>query len=261
LPSLREYQQGFARAVLGGDSAVTPHIVAARGLAAESGLAVYRNNMLSNVRAGLRISYPVVLRLIGEDCFRQAADEYLRQVPSTSGDLAEYGGSFGDFLARYPATRELVYLPDVARLEWAIDEAGRAADASLLELARLAAVAPQQLGALRFRLHPSARLIASPYPIFSIWQVNQSEYRGEDRIDLAQGGVCLLVMRRTEDVDVEPVAEAEFALLCALHRGAPLGTALEAALAVDAAFELAPCLQRHGLAGSFTDFEIAEGKQ
>ena len=79
------------------------------------------------------------------------------------------------FLASYPPARELGYLPDVARLEWAIDQANIAADAAPFDLSALASVAPDALGEMRFQLHPSARLIASPYPVLRIWQVNQPE--------------------------------------------------------------------------------------
>ena len=48
---------------------------------------------------------------------------------------------FGDFLACYPHAREPPYLPDVARLEWAMDEAGRAADAGGTPEAMLDALA------------------------------------------------------------------------------------------------------------------------
>lgn len=257
--SLRESQEEFARALLGYGSAAARDVVAARGLAPEAGLGVYRNNMLSNYRAALQASYPVVLRLIGPDCFRQAVDGYVRATPSVSGDIGDYGDSFGDFLARNPPTRNLIYLPDVACLEWAIDEAGRAADASSLDLARLAEVASDRLADLRLQLHPSARLLSSPYPVLRIWQANQPQYEGDERIDLAAGGCHLLVMRRADEVEIEALAEAEFALLGALHRGATLGTALQAAISADAAFDPAPCLQRLALSGSLAGFEMAEG--
>ena len=73
------------------------------------------------------------------------------------------------FLAQHPSTAALPYLPDVARLEWAIDEVNRAADgatdpSSVLEA--LAAVAPERLPGLTLRLAPRCRLdrIALPDP-------------------------------------------------------------------------------------------------
>ena len=47
--------------------------------------------------------------------------------PSTPSAQSGSGGMIEE-LAAYPHARELPYLPDVARLEWAVDEAGRAAD-------------------------------------------------------------------------------------------------------------------------------------
>ena len=76
-----------------------------------------------------RATYRVVRELVGAPFFDAAVDAFVRAHPSTGGDLNVYGGEFADFLAAYPHARDLPYLPDVARLEWALDEAHRAADA------------------------------------------------------------------------------------------------------------------------------------
>ena len=53
--------------------------------------------------------------------FGEAARQYIVGHPSLSGDLNDYGGEFAQFLAAYPHAADLPYLPDVARLEWAIN--------------------------------------------------------------------------------------------------------------------------------------------
>lgn len=258
MPSLHELQSAFARGLFDpADTAVLAHLAGARGMDAAAGFAVYRNNTLSNYRAALREAYPVIRRLVGETFFDQAADNYVRATPSAFGDINIYGDAFGAFLANCPGARELAYLPDVARLEWACHSAFGAADAQPLDTARLAEVPPEQLDELRFTLHPSASLLDSPWPILAIWRVNQPDFAGEQSVDLAAGGDRLLVMRRGHDVDLEPLDAAEHALLAALAAGAPLGGAMEAALAEDAAFGLGSFLQRHVAAGTLVDFRLS----
>ena len=62
------------------------------------------------------------------------------------------------------------YLPDVAKLEWAMDSVFHAADAVPLDLQALAAVPPEVFATLRFDLHPASRIVCSPYPILRIWR-------------------------------------------------------------------------------------------
>lgn len=257
MPSLHELQSAFAHGLLDpADAAVLAHLHGARGMDAAAGLDVYRNNTFANYRAALREAYPVILRLVGEDYFNRAADTCVRAAPSAFGDINVYGEVFGAVLADAPGARELAYLPDVARLEWACHRAFGAADAQPLDFARLAAVPPERLDALRFALHPSASLLVSPWPILAIWSVNQPGFSGGQSVDLASGGSRLLVMRRGHDVDLEPLDAADYAMLTALEAGARLGEAIESAFAAGAGFDLNAFLRRHVLAQTLVDFRL-----
>jgi hypothetical protein len=145
-------------------------------------------------------------------------------------------------------------LPDVARLEWAIDQANIAADAPPFDTAALRAVPPGAHGELRFVLHPSAQFVASPYPIFHIWQVNQAGHTGDDRVDLGEGGDALLVRRASDGVVVERLATGEQAFLAALASNRSLREATERAFGIDPSFDLAGTLKHHVAAGSLVAF-------
>ncbi len=246
MPSLHELQRRFSAAAIFGDPAAAASLgVLAGALSPASRLAVYRNNVLGNYRKVLAATYPVVKRLVGSAFFDAASDHYVRGHPSTRGDVNHYGGAFGDFLASYSPARGLAYLPDVARLEWAIDQAAIAADVPPLDLSALAAVAPERLAELRMCVHPAVRLMASPFPILHIWQSNQPGYDGDDRIDLAEGGDSLLVARADSGVIVERIAAAEHAFLASLAANASLAQAAERASGVDPRFDLAAVLRTH----------------
>lgn len=246
MPSLREMQRGFAAATLFGDSAAAAGLAIAAGdLDPQTRVAIYRNNILGNYRKVLAATFPVVRRLVGPAFFDAATDQFVRGHPSRHGDVNRYGGDYATFLASYPPARGLGYLADVARLEWAIDQADIAADAAPFDVSTLAVVAPDALAELRFRLHPSARLIASPYPVLRIWQVNQPDHDGDDHVDLGEGADLLLVVRGDRGVSIDRVGTGEHAFLGALAIGATLGTAATRASDVDSAFDLAATLRRH----------------
>jgi hypothetical protein len=252
LPSLRELQSGFVDAVFAADDArfrrdvLTP--------SSERCFAVYRNNAFTNLSEALRAVYPVVERLVGAEFFAQAARRYVHATPSTSGDLHRFGACFPEFLVSLPACRDLVYLPDTARLEWLMHEAFHAADHAPLALDRLAAVPPDQYDGLRFCLHPACRLLDSPYPVHRIWEVNQTDAAETALVQLDDGGVHLLVARPAASVEIEVVGAAEFATLAALARGETLGVAFERACREDGAFDAAQFLRRRVAAHTLIDF-------
>ena len=219
-------------------------------------LDVYRNNVFSNYRSALEAVYPAILSLVGADYFRQAAQRYIERYPSGSGDIHHYGGDFRILLASLPGAAELAYLPDVASLEWSIHAAFHAADYVRLDLSRLQSVAAEDYPRLRFALNPAARLLRSDYPIRRIWQVNLPDYQGDQRVDLAEGGENLLVMRRNFVMEVEAIATADSAALTAFQRNEMLGQALDVTLAIDADFDVGSFLQRYVLNETIAEFRV-----
>ncbi|MFO1313254.1 MAG: DNA-binding domain-containing protein [Burkholderiales bacterium] len=207
-------------------------------------LAIYRNAVRANYRNALGASYPVVRELTGAPFFHAAVDAFVEAHPSTGGDLNVYGDAFPQFLARYPHARSLPYLPDVARLEWALDEAMRAGDAEADPegvLRTLAATRPDAVAALRASLDPSCRLVRSAFPVMRIWQVHQDD--GDRSVDLEAGPDHLVVRREGDVPSIARVPPAGFAFLEALAAGASLGDAVEAALGVEASFDVGLALR------------------
>jgi hypothetical protein len=246
MPSLRELQRGFAAAIIFGDrSAMAGLGVMGGALDAGARLAIYRNNVLGNYRKALAATYPVVQALVGRPFFGAAVEAFVRAHPSRRGDVNRYGGELAQFLASYAPARELPYLPDVARLEWAIDQATIAVDADRLDLASLAAAPETTLGSLRFELHPSARFVVSRYPIFRIWQANQAGHDEDPPVDLSEGGDALLVVRGADGVSVQRLSSATHAFLSSLGGHLTLSQAVERAIAADASFNLGEALKRY----------------
>ncbi|HJW80752.1 MAG TPA: hypothetical protein VJ396_00785, partial [Acidiferrobacterales bacterium] len=120
--------------------------------------------------------------------------------------------------------------------------------------ARLSAVPAERHETLRFVLHPSARLLASDFPVVRIFEINQEGYDGDARVDLAEGGVHALVIRRGLTVYVEPLAAGEAELLNALAGQQTLGAAVPAALVAQPDFDLTGTLAGHLRRGTLVDF-------
>ncbi|MEO8506269.1 MAG: DNA-binding domain-containing protein [Betaproteobacteria bacterium] len=248
MPSLRELQRGFAARMLDTASVATDAI------------AIYRNAVLANYRNALAATFPVTRALTGAPFFAAAADAFALAQPSASGDLNSYGAEFPAFLAADPPARELPYVADVARLEWAVDDAYRAADGGgdvERTLAALATVAADELASLRLALDPSCRLLRSPYPLLRIWQVHQPGDTADPHVAFDTGADYLLVRRADGAIVIERLPAGDHAWLSALRDGADLAQALDAALAVDAAFDLAAAMRTHFGSGTLTGIGVA----
>ena len=250
---LRDLQTEFAAALFDERPEMSARVRAGRFPAAQH-LQVYRNNVVESLTGALRAVYPVAEKLVGDGFFRYAVHEYLRAHRPRSGNLHDFGDAFAGFLAGFAPAAELPYLPDVARLEWAWHQAFHAADAPAFDLARLGAVPAEQHATLRFVLHPSTRLLASDFPVVRIFEINQEGYDGDTSVDLGEGGVHVLVIRRGLTVYVEPLAAGEAELLTALAGQQPLGAAVQAALAAQPDFDLTGTLAEHLRRGTLVDF-------
>jgi hypothetical protein len=216
MASLLELQRSFAAALRepGTACAVTP----------PANLAIYRNNAESTFHGALAISFPVMRRRVGDDYFRQLAVAYRREFPSRSGDLHWAGRSFAEFLAANLAGSDYAWLAELARLEWACEEAAIVPELPATEPGSLAAFEPEELEGVRFTCQPSLRLLDSPYPVFSVWMANQVD--GAPPVDHSLGGECGMVRVRNDAVEVRMLRPDLFAYLSAAASGATLGEAM-----------------------------------
>src|SRR5262245_48093331 len=118
MPSLRELQQDFSRALLGGSDQAIAASVRGDRLDPRQRVQIYRNHLRISLREALAATFPVIRRLVGEDYFAAVARAFVERHPPRSPVLAEYGADLPAFLAEAPNAP--AYLPDVARLEWAL---------------------------------------------------------------------------------------------------------------------------------------------
>ena len=195
-----------------------------------AGVDVYRNNGWHAFLTALERTYAVIQRRVGADFFRQLAHEYRARHPSQHGDLHWIGEAFPAWIAHRMAGTDYEWLADLARLEWACEESVAAAHlepASLESLGRFDAAVLPHLGLM---LQPSLRLVASPFPIWSVWQANQHEAAAAP-VDLDAGAEHCVVACVADRVAVYRLDQADHRLLQHLCDGQSLAAATDAAAA------------------------------
>jgi len=222
MSTLLEWQRDFARALLGGaPAAAGAGLDITRDPAVR--LAIYRNNCLSNLVRALTLNFPAVRHLVGSEFFAAAAQEFISQYPPASACLDDYGQALALFLTHFPPADSLSYLPDVARLEWAVSRALHAPRAAGLEVSRLAALEPQAMAEVRFVPQPAISLLRLDTPADAIWRaVLDQDDAAMAGLDLTDGPVHVLIERSQDGVEVRRLIRAAWRLMQRLCAGEPL---------------------------------------
>jgi hypothetical protein len=231
-PDLRALQAAFGRSL----RSATANPVDLKLLAGSDDAAVfserldvYRNNAWQFHLTALECTYPVTQRRVGAEFFRQLARDYRVQHPSQHGDLHWVGEAFPAWLAGRMAVTGYEWLADLARLEWACEMSVAAARHDPVGMESLGRFGADDLPHLVLVLQPSLQLVASPFPIWSVWQTNQHDDAAAP-LDLAAGAEHCAVACVTDRVAVYRLDPAVHRLLQHLHAGISLGEATAAAV-------------------------------
>lgn len=234
--ALRDLQRAFAAHLSGEDQ---PTLVA-EIVPAVARLRIHRHHMRDSLASALAATFPTVQAVVGTDFFRGLARAFVGHSLPSQPVLAEYGAGFPAFIASHDVGRDLAYLADVARLDWALNLAFHAPAGDRLAAADLAAIPADRLPLLQLPLAPGTVLVASSYPLDRIWAASQPG-AAADPVDLAAGGVRLLVLRRPDDAAFVALSAGEAAFVAGLGEGLSLE---EAAGQAECDFDLSACFAR-----------------
>jgi hypothetical protein len=240
--SLRDLQREILGFALGESAIVPSEWIVADDLSAARRLGVYRNNAQIGFARAMQATFPVLVRLSGEDWFNQTALGYQRVHPSCSGDLSEVGSAFPAFLTATLHGGDYEYFADVARLEWAYCDTLNKSESGSADFAGLDTFSDDDYGVLSFQINPTACLIESAYPLFAIWMSNQREVERPPLVNLNEGGSLILLIRRADGIDVRELAPHMFALLRVFAGGATMREGVDSVLEMMGNFDLADAL-------------------
>jgi Putative DNA-binding domain len=219
--ALRDLQAAFAAYLLGNQRADLAEEVLGDTIPAPARLRVYRHHVFESLASALAATFPTVQAVVGSDFFRGLARAFIGRSPPSQPVLAEYGAAFPDFVAGCDAARDLPYLADVARLDWALNLAFHVPAGGRLAAADLAAIPADRLSSLRLALAPGTAVVSSSYPLDRIWAASQPGAPA-DPVDVGGGGGHLLVLRRPDDSAFVALSAGEAAFVTGLAAGLSL---------------------------------------
>ena len=216
-------QSDFIAALLDPTAEVPAGMVDPEGRPAARRFDVYRNNVAASLSEALAIGFPVLVKLLGAQAFKQLALVYLRAHPPKSRAISQYGAEMPGFLESFKPLENLPYLADTARLELAMRASYHGGDVTPLSTEGLD---PEALMALSPRLAPATLLIASRHPILSIWRFNTDPGAARPQ----PGSEAVMITRPGFDPVPHLLPPGGLVLARALDGRTSLGAALEATL-------------------------------
>lgn len=190
-------------------------------IAPDEALAVHRNTALHGLINALRLGHPTVDALVGADFFDQAARAFVQAHPPASAWLTGYGEAFADFLEGYGPVRDLPYLPDAARLDFAIEAVGGRAEGL--------GGAALDLGEAMLTLDGSLRLVELDYPVAAIRDAIEQDEARLAALDMRPRRHALALWRRADGVGLRALSPTSAAFLQAVIEGRDPSEALAGA--------------------------------
>lgn len=234
---LESLQMAFAAALddPAADAALCAHLQPSES---SERIGLYRGNVRAARRQALANAYPVLAALGGDAWFDALALAYARAHPTRDADLNRFGAALPAFVERYETAPRYAYFGDIARIEWALHVAAFAANVTLFTAPQWHALGAERLMSARLRVHPACYALASPYAVDAIWRAHQPDCRDKwpTRVDTPSWS---LVARPQWRPTLLAQTEAAHAAFEEIGRGATLDEALDAAFAVDSAFDFA----------------------
>jgi hypothetical protein len=232
---------------MSGETGQAVALIAAGGIPAADRLQIHRNTMLTVLTNALALTYPAVEALVGAEFFAQTARDFIHGDPPRAALLTLYGAAFPDFLSLYGPVAGLPYLPDVARLEWALEQAAHGpADDEAPPLADI------DIGGTRLALAPSLALLRVGFQAEPIWRAvldNDGDALG--RIDTGPAVSMLAVWRSGDGAAVLSLSAASAVFLKETIAGASAEAAINTAAAADPACDPVAAIAAEILSAGF----------
>jgi len=217
---LLDLQSQFLESIYEQKTDFLQHVVPSHHLSASQSLKIYQDSVYANLIIALSDIYPVCKALVGDEFFDAMAERYIHSQPPNSDRLDDYGANFFEFIAHFEPAKELPYLPDMAKLEWAGHCVFHAEDSDYAEtngLLQNESIDPMDLMASNI---PALQALSLDYAVHLLWQMHWEDNWQE--MDLHPQPTHLVVWRPESDIFINEIEASEQAWFTQLQSAVPL---------------------------------------
>ncbi len=171
MEKIKQIQTDFREALLENNAKAIINHIRPSQIRAEFRLSIYRNTVNQSLYRALENTFPAIWQLVGKECADSVAFAFLQDEKHfpTTPCLDDWGEKFPIFLHTIQSLKHLVYLKDIATIEWLQHLSYCAEDYHALEPAALEKYEPQNLDELELLFNPSVFLYSSAYTLKTIF--------------------------------------------------------------------------------------------
>ncbi|ERH41406.1 hypothetical protein N751_17130, partial [Legionella pneumophila str. Leg01/11] len=170
ISTIKQIQNDFVREVLSQKKHIMAQHIHQNQIDPQVRLSIYRNNIMQNLQYALENTFPYIWKLVGKECADNLAYRFCQKqenLPVTNC-LDDWGGKFPQFVQEIEAIKDLVYLKDMAELEWLKHKSYNSADFKALNPLKLQNQLDHCIEEICLVFNPSVYLFSSPYVLKDI---------------------------------------------------------------------------------------------
>ena len=203
-------QHDFIEAIFGGDKApAASHVIGDDKLTAEERFGIYSGSVHGILTQALGLTFPVCKALVGDVFYNNMCKIFIDAHPPTTSYFVEYGNQMPQFLSSFEHVKDIPYIVDVARLEWARHEVWHQKIVAPIDFSNLASLTEEEQPKVIFKLLKTMRLIKSDYRIDELWLAHQEDAdKSLESIDL-NTAVKLFISKDQESIKISSMSETE----------------------------------------------------
>lgn len=176
--------------------------------------------------------FPGLSTLLGQKAWEKVAESYLTEVAFDVFALRDLARQMPEHLAQMPDVPHRELCIDMARLEWAYEDAFDAEDDGKLDLEKLQGLPPDAWATVRFSTSHSLRLLQVDFDVAALrraWKAAPGSINRENPASPSPQN--LVIYRRQGTLFDKSLSLSAYLLLKRLHEGKPLILACEATIA------------------------------
>ncbi len=197
-----------------------------RGISAERRLDVYRSNVTGLHLKTLDDTFPVIVRVLGEQYWHHLLQSEIETYSSTGADLNSYGKFVPPFLKKACEQRDelsdFAYLSDLAELEYLIFQTQFAADDKVFDWDSFGKLPPEGQAAAQLVSSSSLTLFYSDYPVDALWYSHQENMPEQYFGDAPEGVYCCIYRDDQYKISVERIPHVAAHVIKKVESGASL---------------------------------------
>ncbi|GGO79732.1 hypothetical protein GCM10011348_14750 [Marinobacterium nitratireducens] len=217
---LAELQSALDAALAGKECPELHRLVVSLKQSPEDCLALYRQLLRRAHVNALQQLFPACARLLGQDHFQLLAEFYSAQIAAGAG-FDPFGAQFPGLMESYRSSHAelepLVFLADLATLEWHLQEARSARDDPALDLESWASLPRRQQHRMQAVVSYSLGLQYSRWPLAEIRDAVITDRPWQEL--LAGKGGWLCIHRHLDRLCIEPISETQARMLNGIRQG------------------------------------------